>query len=195
MSLQSSSDRQLIDNYYCGCQSSIEVLIRRYKNKVFGYLFDILKDRQLTEDLFQETFIRVINSLKTGSYIDDGKFFAWVRRIAHNAAMDHFRNLRRNPHVLNNDDNHIFENFHVNEPSREEKLVQEQICNNLRCLIEHLPAIYKEVVTLRHYNDMSFDEISEELGIRRGTAISRMRRALIIIRKLIKNKNIMIIEK
>jgi RNA polymerase sigma-70 factor (ECF subfamily) len=190
--MHSCSDRQLIDNYCCGCQSSIEELIQRYKNRVFYYLYLLVRDHHLTDDLFQETFIRVINSLKAGEYRDDDKFFAWVRRIAHNVAMDHFRYAKRIPYIRHNDDRDIFDDMHIKVQSAEEKLVTEQIHNEMICLLDYLPVNQKEIIIMRHYHDMSFREIAEELGISTATATGRMRHALTGIRKIIKKKAISI---
>jgi RNA polymerase sigma factor (sigma-70 family) len=192
MSLQLRSDKQLIDDYYCGCQSSIEILIHRYKRKVYSYLIMLVKDHHLADDLFQDTFIKVVNCLKAGDYKDEGKFIAWVLRIAHNLTMDHFRVSKRIPFIPNREDRDIFDTLHIAERTVEEKFVSDQIHSDLRYLLEYLPPNQKEIIMMRHYYDMSFIEIADELGISTNTATGRMRHALIGIRKLIKKKEIII---
>jgi RNA polymerase sigma factor (sigma-70 family) len=192
MSLRSRSDQQLIDDYQCGCQSSLEILIHRYKRRVFGFLVMLVKDQHLAEDLFQDTFIKVINSLKVGDYHDEGRFIAWVFRIAHNVTMDHFRVSKRITYITNKEDGDIFENIHVKEHTVEEILVVEQIHQELQSLLKFLPTNQQEIIIMRHHYNMTYSEIADELGISTNTATGRMRHALIGIRKLIKEKEIII---
>ena len=187
------SDKQLICEYLDGNQTSLERLIHRHQDKVFAYILMIVRDKQLADDIFQDTFIKVINTIRAGSYKEEGKFIQWVMRIAHNLIIDHFRKSRRLPLFDNShDDFDIFETIKFTDPSVEEKIVTDQIHQDVRVLIEHLPAEQKEVLYMRHYYDMSFKDIAEQTGVSINTALGRMRYALINIRKLIKEKEVVL---
>jgi RNA polymerase sigma factor (sigma-70 family) len=190
MSIQSSTDQQLIDNYLSGNHASFEVLIHRYKGRIHSYIMMMVRDSQLTEDIFQDTFFKVVNSLKTGNYTEEGKFLPWAMRIAHNLIMDHFRISKHMPRVENKEDRDVFENIHILEHTIEDIMVKDQIHKNLRALLELLPADQKEIIIMRHYYDMSFADIAEELDVSINTAIGRMRYALRKMRKLIKQKEL-----
>lgn len=187
------SDKELIDRYLSGEHSSLDSLVHRHKNRVFAYIIMIVKDRQLADDLFQDTFIKVINTLQTGAYKEEGKFIQWVMRIAHNLIIDHFRRSKRFPVVDGGDDDFdIFETLVILENNVEDKLITEQIHNDVRRLIELLPAEQKEVLKMRHYADMSFKDIAEQTDVSINTALGRMRYALINLRKLIREKDIIL---
>lgn len=193
MAANTVSDKQLISEYLSGNHISLERLISRHQNKVFAYILMIVKDKQLADDIFQDTFIKVINTIRGGSYKEEGKFIQWVMRIAHNLIIDHFRKSKRIPVVDNNNDDYdIFDTIRFTDPSIEEQLVTDQIHEDVRTLIEYLPPEQKEVLKMRHYYNMSFKDIAERTDVSINTALGRMRYALINLRKLIKDKNVVL---
>ncbi len=187
------SDKQLIKEYLNGNQISLEKLISRHKNRVFAYILMVVKNKQLADDIFQDTFIKVINTMKAGSYKEEGKFIQWVMRIAHNLIIDYFRKSKRIP-VIDNDNSEfdIFDTISLTDKSIEEKLIVDQIHKDVRELIEYLPPEQKEVLYMRHYSDMSFKDIAEQTDVSINTALGRMRYALINLRKLVREKNIIL---
>lgn len=183
------TDQELVKRYLSGDSISLEHLISRHKNKVYAYILMVVKDRDLADDIFQDTFVKVIHTLRNGSYKEEGKFIQWVMRIAHNLTIDHFRKSKRLPVIDNgNDDYDILESLRLTDPSIEEQLISTQIKNDLRSLIELLPDEQKEVLKMRHYNDMSFKDIAEQTDVSINTALGRMRYALINLRKIIQEK-------
>jgi RNA polymerase sigma factor (sigma-70 family) len=187
------SDRELIDLYLSGHLSSLENLIHRHKDKVYSYIVMVVRDTELADDLFQDTFIKVINTLRSGSYKEEGKFIQWVMRIAHNLIIDHFRKSKRLPVVDNNsEDFDIFDTIGQMDGSVEDKMITEQIYDDVRKLIEYLPKEQREVLIMRHYADMSFKDIAEVTDVSINTALGRMRYALINLRKLIREKDIIL---
>ena len=185
------SDKVLINDYLQGNQASLEKLIQRHKNRVYAYILMVVKDKQLADDIFQDTFIKVINTIRAGSYKEEGKFIQWVMRIAHNLIIDHFRKSKRIPVIDNDhDDFDIFDTVRITDDSVEERMIIEQIYQDVRDLIEYLPPEQKEVLMMRHYSDMSFKDIAEQTDVSINTALGRMRYALINLRKLIKEKEI-----
>jgi RNA polymerase sigma factor (sigma-70 family) len=192
MTTQPVTDQELIGRYLAGNQSSLEKLIRRHKNRVFAYILMIVKDKELAEDLFQDTFIKVINTIRSGTYKEEGKFIQWVMRIAHNLIIDYFRKSKRIPIVENNDDYNIFDRVRIPVESVEQRLITEQIHEDVKKLIEYLPKEQKEVLIMRHYSDMSFKDIAEQTNVSINTALGRMRYALINLRKLVDEKEIIL---
>lgn len=187
------SDRELIKQYLAGSESSIEFLIRRHQRRVFSYIFLIVKDKELAEDLFQDTFIKVIKILKSGRYNEEGKFIQWVMRIAHNLTIDFFRKSKRMPTVDNNfDDFDIFDTIQTVDPSVEERIITDQIHNDVKSIIQYLPDEQKEVLMMRYYANMSFKEIAEQTNVSINTALGRMRYAIINMRKIVEEKNILL---
>jgi RNA polymerase sigma factor (sigma-70 family) len=186
------SDQELIGRYLAGNQSSLEVLIHRHKNRVFAYILMIVKDKELAEDLFQDTFIKVINTIRSGSYKEEGKFIQWVMRIAHNLIIDYFRKSKRIPIIDNKDEYDIFEKVRIPVESVEERMITEQIHLDVKKLIEYLPLEQKEVLIMRHYGDMSFKDIAEITNVSINTALGRMRYALINLRKLVHENEIIL---
>ena len=187
------SDKQLIANYLSGNESSLGKLISRHRNRVYAYILMIVKDSDLADDIFQDTFIKVINTLRSGSYKEEGKFIQWVMRIAHNLIIDFFRKAKRIPVVDNRSDEYdIFDTIRFKDASIEEKMITDQIHEDVRRLIEYLPEEQKEVLMMRHYFDMSFRDIAEQTDVSINTALGRMRYALINLRKLIKEHNIVL---
>jgi RNA polymerase sigma factor (sigma-70 family) len=185
------SDQDLIQQFLSGNNAGIERLINRHKTKVYTYILLVVKNQQLAEDIFQDTFIKVIRSLIDGKYKDNGRFVSWVIRIAHNLIIDHFRKEKQ-INTLSNDDyeSDIFNSRKLSDQNIEDVLIKEQITNDVRLLIDELPEEQKQVILLRHYGGMSFKEIAEQTDVSINTALGRMRYALINLRKLIVRKNI-----
>ncbi|HNW72798.1 MAG TPA: sigma-70 family RNA polymerase sigma factor, partial [Bacteroidales bacterium] len=178
--------------YLAGHESALEVLIRRHKNRVFAYILMVVKDKELAEDLFQDTFIKVINTFRSGTYKEEGKFIQWVMRIAHNLIIDYFRKSKRIPTVENSDEYDIFEKVRVPVESIEEQMITEQIHQDVKKLIDYLPREQKEVLVMRHYGEMSFKDIAEVTNVSINTALGRMRYALINLRKLVREKEVIL---
>lgn len=186
------SDKLLIAGYRSGNSKCIELLIRKYKNRVYSYILMTTKDKHVADDIFQETFIKVIDTLRAGAYTEDGRFLQWVMRIARNKVIDYFRKEQRNPLIANNADNDIFTFINTGECTIEEQMVKGQIHGDVAKLIEFLPEDQRTVLMLRFYEDLSFREIAEQTNVSINTALGRMRYALINIRKIIKENNIAI---
>ena len=162
----------------------------RYKDRVFSQLLLMVKNRDLAEDLFQETFIKVVNTLKLGKYNHEGKFLPWVKRIAHNLAIDHFRKLKKRKEVYNKDEYDLMSNIPEDSLNIEEIMVNTQVLGSLKSLVEELPHEQKEVIKMRIYMGLSFKEIADETNVSINTSLGRMRYALINLRKLIEEKNL-----
>jgi len=185
------SDYELIQKFIKGEQSCFEEIIRRHKNKVYAYISLYIRDQALVEDIFQDTFLKVIQSVKAGKYYDNGKFLSWVMRIAHNLIIDHFRRLKQ-MNVMSNDDyeSDLFNSRKLSDPNIEDHIVKVQIRKDIRKLISQLPDDQKEVVILRHYAGLSFREIADITDVSINTALGRMRYALINLRKLMEENKI-----
>ena len=184
------SDQVLITNYLNGDESSFEILLLKYKDRVYSQLYLMVRDRDLAEDLFQETFIKVVNTLKRGKYNHEGKFLPWVKRIAHNLAIDHFRKLKKLNEVHNREEYDLMANIPEDSMNIEETLVSAQILGSLQGLVDELPDEQREVIKMRIYMGLSFKEISEETNVSINTSLGRMRYALINLRKLISDKKL-----
>ncbi len=189
---QQLNDAQLITDYIQGDEHALEMLIEKYQQRIFNFIFSKIHDRDLTEDIFQETFFKVIRTLKNGVYNEEGKFLPWVMRIAHNLVIDHFRKSNRLPRYETNDDFDIFQFIGNSEISAEDALIDEQIVQDLQRLILELPEDQREVLLMRVYKDMSFKEIAENTGVSINTALGRMRYAVINLRKLIEAHQIVL---
>ncbi len=185
------SDYELIERFIKGEQSCFEQLIHRHKNKVFAYISLYIRDQALAEDLFQDTFMKVIQSVKAGKYQDNGKFISWVMRIAHNLIIDHFRRIKQMNTVSNDDyESDLFNSRKFAESTVEDDMIRRQIQKDVRKMITLLPDDQREVVILRHYAGLSFKEIAEITDVSINTALGRMRYALINMRKLMEEKKI-----
>jgi RNA polymerase sigma-70 factor (ECF subfamily) len=184
------TDKALIKQYIQGNEACLEMLINKHKNKVFTTIYLIVNDRYIAEDLFQETFIKVIKTFKSGKYNEEGKFLPWVVRIARNLAIDHFRKSKRMPTITSQDGEDIFRTFEVAEDNREQSYIRNQKESTIRNIINMLPEEQKQVLVLRHYGDMSFKEIAELTNVSINTALGRMRYALNNMRKIITEKSI-----
>lgn len=185
-------DSVLVRDYISGDEKSLEVLINRHNQRITSFIYSKVLDRDITEDIFQDTFIKVIKTLKKGSYSEEGKFLPWVMRIAHNLIIDHFRKNKRMPKFEGNEDFNIFSVIGDDKLNAEKQIIKDQIDSDLRDLIEELPDDQKEVLLMRIYKDMSFKEISENTGVSINTALGRMRYALINLRKIIEKHNIVL---
>ncbi len=186
------NDRELISKYLGGDEASLETLIHRHKNKVYAYILMVVKDKDEADDIFQDAFIKVVNTIRSGAYKEEGKFIQWVMRIAHNLIIDFFRKSKRMPTLETGEDFDIFDTISFTDPSVEERLVMEQIYQDVRKLIEFLPPEQKQVLMMRHYSEMSFKDIAEQTDVSINTALGRMRYALINLRKLIADKNVIL---
>lgn len=186
------TDQELIGLYVAGNQSALEKLIHRHKSRVYAYILMIVKDKELAEDLFQDTFIKVINTFRSGQYKEEGKFIQWVMRIAHNLIIDYFRKSKRIPTIENSDEYDIFDKVRIPVESVEEQMITEQIHKDVKKLIDYLPREQKEVLVMRHYADMSFKDIADVTNVSINTALGRMRYALINLRKLVKDNEVIL---
>ena len=192
-SISHFTDATLINNYIQGDEKSLEKLIYKHKSKIYNFIFSKVLDRETAEDLFQETFIKVIKTLKNGTYNEEGKFLSWVMRISHNLVIDFFRKSNRMPKFeASSDDYDIFQFIKDASPNAENTLINLQIVNDLKKLILELPGDQKEVLNMRIYRDMSFKEIAEATGVSINTALGRMRYAIINLRKMVIDNQILL---
>ncbi|MBQ4441631.1 MAG: sigma-70 family RNA polymerase sigma factor [Bacteroidales bacterium] len=183
------TDNQLIASYQSGDESALKTLITRYEKRLFSYILLSVKNKELAEDIFQDTFIKVINTIRSGNYREEGKFFQWVMRIANNLKIDHYRKMQRLPVFEGNGEYDIFDILGTREESVEQKMIREQVFSDLTRMVDYLPDEQREVLTMRIYQDYSFKEIADITGVSINTALGRMRYALINLRKIIaKNK-------
>ncbi|EAR15746.1 MULTISPECIES: RNA polymerase sigma factor [Robiginitalea] len=187
-----ADDAILIKNYLNGDERSLEILINRHNQRISSFIYSKVYDREVTEDLFQDTFIKVIRTLKLGKYNEEGKFLPWVMRIAHNLVIDHYRKSNRMPRYEGSPEFSIFSIMQDDRLNAEKQLIQEQIETDIADLIAELPEDQQVVLQLRMYRDMSFKEIAENTGVSINTALGRMRYALINLRKLIDEHNIVL---
>lgn len=185
MAIGNTADSVLVSRYIDGDETALSKLINRHSSRIYSFIFSKVYNRDLTEDIFQDTFVKVIRTLKRGKYNEEGKFLPWVMRIAHNLVIDHFRKENRMPKYEDNKELSIFSILPDNAMSKESSLIQEQIYSDVRMLVEQLPADQHEVLTMRVYKEMSFKDISEQTGVSINTALGRMRYALINLRKLV----------
>jgi RNA polymerase sigma-70 factor (ECF subfamily) len=184
------SDSQLVSLYQTGNEEAFEMLLHRHKSRIYTAIYMIVKDRYEAEDLLQDTFIKAVNTIKGGRYNEEGKFLPWVSRIAHNLAIDHFRRKKRYPEVLLEDGSRVFDSMQFSEDSYETKQMMRDTKSRLRDLVKELPEEQKQVLIMRHYLEMSFQEIADRTGVSINTALGRMRYALINLRKKMTKNNI-----
>ena len=190
MIFQDKNDHELVELYISGKEAALAELLQRHKAKIYTSIYMLVKDEFLAEDIFQDTFIKVINTLKSGRYNEEGKFLPWVLRIAHNLVIDFFRKEKRTPVITNGDGFDIFDVLGFYDESIEEKLVREQTHKDLKAMIQLLPSEQKEVLIMRHYGDMSFKEIADVTNVSINTALGRMRYALNNLRKMLQTKEL-----
>ncbi len=186
-------DSKLVSDYINGNEISLEILIKRHQQRLFSFIYSKVKNKDITEDIFQDTFIKVIRTLKKGNYNEEGKFLPWVVRISHNLIIDYFRKSNRMPKFRNTDEFDIFSVLGDGVLNAEKKIIKEQIHADVRELVNELPEEQRQVLVMRMYNDMSFNEISENTGVSINTALGRMRYALINLRKLIEKNKIILV--
>jgi len=184
------SDQELVENYLNGDNASFETLLTRHKSRVFAFIMSKIKNRDLSEDIFQDTFIKVINSLQKGKYNEEGKFLPWMMRIAHNLMIDHFRKEAKMRKVRPTAEFDIFDVLDDGNKNQEEVMMQTQVHADLKVLIDQLPKDQKEVLKMRYFEDLSFKQISNLTETSINTALGRMRYALINLRKLAEKKHI-----
>jgi RNA polymerase sigma factor (sigma-70 family) len=185
------TDYELVEEFVSGSYAAIETLISRHRKKVFTYILLVVRNRELAEDIFQDTFIKVIHSLRQGRYEDNGRFVSWVTRIAHNLIIDYFRKEKQLNTISNdNYEADIFNTSKLSDRNIEEQIVKDQVYSDIRKLIDELPQDQREVIVLRHYIGLSFKEIAEHTNVSINTALGRMRYALINLRRLVEEKNI-----
>ena len=185
-------DAVLVKDYVGGDENALSILIKRHQSKIYGFIYSKVTDRDIADDIFQDTFIKVIKTLKSNSYNEEGKFLPWVMRISHNLIVDHFRRNKKMPMYRETEEFSIFSIMTDNSPNIENRIITEQVESDLQRLIEELPDDQKEVLQMRIYQDLSFKEIADLTGVSINTALGRMRYALMNLRKVIdKNKIIL----
>jgi RNA polymerase sigma-70 factor (ECF subfamily) len=184
------ADDELIISYLNGNENSLQTLILRHQRKIFSSILILVKDKELAEDIFQDTFIKIINTLRAGNYQEEGKFIHWAIRIAHNLVIDYFRRHNRMPMTRDTDEYSVINNLKLTDENVQDRMVKDQLHHEIRLLVEELPFDQREVVIMRHFADMSFKEIAETTNVSINTSLGRMRYALINLRKLIKKKRI-----
>jgi RNA polymerase sigma-70 factor (ECF subfamily) len=190
MILINKDDAVLVNQFKTGSESAFKVLLERHSSKVYTSIFFIVKDRYIAEDILQEVFIKAIDKIKSGKYNESGKFGPWIGRIAHNMAIDYFRKQKRSPELLTEDGSNIFCDMNFKEESIEDIKIMEDNNAALKSLINKLPEAQRTVLTMRHFCDMSFQEISEETGVSINTALGRMRYALLNLRKMLEESEL-----
>lgn len=192
MQVQSLNDQQLIDFYLAGDEAAFSKLLHRHKAKIYSSIYMFTKDRELADDLFQDVFIKIIDTLRKGKYNHEGKFLQWALRISYNMCVDQFRRSKRRTKVSATETFDIFDVLECDDPNKEMSMMRDQTYDRVRTLVDMLPCEQREVVILRHYADMSFKEIACLTDVSINTALGRMRYALINIRKLIEEKELVI---
>ena len=186
------SDREIISLYINGKESALNIIINRHRSRIFGYILSKVRDKDTAEDIFQDVFIKIINSLKKGKYNEEGKFIVWAMTITHNLIMDFFRKKKKNRFLKPTDDFDIFDVISDHSLNSEESLIKSQVIDDLNILINELPETQKEVLKLRYFSIMSFKEIADKCDISINTALGRMRYALINIRKIMNKKGVVL---
>ena len=192
--MKKMADDVLVTLYLNGNNGAFDVLLNRHKDRLFNYIFFIVRSRELAEDLFQETFVKVIVTLQQGRYVNDGKFSAWITRIAHNLVIDQFR-VERNENLISNDETEfdLLNDARLSEGTVENRMVNEQVLCDVRALIDELPDCQREVVFMRYYQDLSFKDIADITGVSINTALGRMRYAVLNMRSIASEKNVSLV--
>jgi len=185
-------DAVLVKNYISGDESALASLIERHQSKIYGFIYSKINDRDLSDDIFQDTFIMVIKTLKSQSYNEEGKFLPWVMRIAHNLVVDHYRKAKKMPFQRETEEYSIFNYMTDNSLNIEGQIITAQVESDLAKLLDELPADQKEVLVMRMYQDLSFKEIADLTGVSINTALGRMRYALLNLRKIIEKNQIIL---
>ena len=188
--LSKLTDNDLINLFVAGNVNALEVLVLRHKDKLYTSILFLVKDKYLAEDIFQDVFIRIIDTMRSGRYTEEGKFLPWAMRIAHNLCVDHFRKVKRTPTMRTGENQDIFEVLNFTEDSAEDKMMKKQSHSRVKDMLDQLPEDQREVIILRHYADMSFKEIATITNCSINTALGRMRYGLINLRKMMVQKQI-----
>ena len=188
--LSKLTDNDLINLFVAGNVNALEVLVLRHKDKLYTSILFLVKDKYLAEDIFQDVFIRIIDTMRSGRYTEEGKFLPWAMRIAHNLCVDHFRKVKRTPVIRTGENQDIFEVLNFTEDSAEDKMMKKQSHSRVKDMLDQLPDDQREVIILRHYADMSFKEIASVTNCSINTALGRMRYGLINLRKMMVQKQI-----
>lgn len=192
MATHELSDAILVKNYVGGDEQALATLIERHQSKIYGFIYSKIQDRDVCDDIFQDTFIKVIKTLKTKTYNEEGKFLPWVMRIAHNLVIDHFRKSKKMPMQRETEEYSVFSFMSDDSPNVEHQIILDQVEMDLSRLIDELPEDQKEVLMMRIYQDMSFKEIADSTGVSINTALGRMRYALMNLRKVIEKNQIIL---
>ncbi len=192
MQVTTLNDQELIALYLEGHERAFEELLGRHQQKIYTSIYLFVKDQSLAEDIFQEVFIKIVDTLRKGKYNHEGKFLQWAMRIAYNMCVDHFRRSKRRPKVQPNENFDIFDVLQSPESNSEQKIIRSQTHEKIRMLVDMLPPEQREVVILRHYADMSFKEIAKLTRVSINTALGRMRYALINIRKMVEEREVIL---
>ncbi len=192
--LKQMTDDVLVTLYLEGNNSAFDVLLNRHKDRLFNYIFFIVRSKEVAEDIFQETFVKAIVTLQQGRYTNDGKFAAWITRIAHNLVIDQFR-VERNENTVSNDESEydMLNDARLSEGTIENRMVNDQVLADVRRLVDELPDCQREVVFMRYYQDMSFKDIAEITGVSINTALGRMRYAIMNMRRIAEEKNVSLV--
>ena len=192
--LKQMADDALVTLYLEGNNSAFDVLLNRHKDRLFNYIFFIVRSKEVAEDIFQETFVKAIVTLQQGRYTNDGKFAAWITRIAHNLVIDQFR-IERNENTVSNDETEVdlLNDARLAEGTVENRMVNEQVLKDVRMLVDELPDCQREVVFMRYYQDLSFKDIADITGVSINTALGRMRYAILNMRRIAAEKNISLV--
>jgi len=193
INLKTLSDEELVVAYAQGNNPAFDILLNRHKDTVYSYIYFIVRNRELTEDIFQETFVKAIITIKQGRYTENGKFRAWISRIAHNLIIDNYRQ-EKNEQTISNDDCEIdlFNNYKLSEGTVEDEMIKSQILTDVKKLVDYLPDNQREVLLLRYYRDLSFKEIADITGVSINTALGRMRYAILNMRRMAEEKNMIL---
>ncbi len=192
LKIRQLSDNELIQRYQDGEASCFKVLLERYQSKVYGYIFSVVKDKETADDIFQDTFYKVIVTINSGLYKDENKFVHWVMRIAHNLIVDHFRRNNKMPMIPNKPEGDVIDNLRLQDENAENAIIKKQTSQNIRKLVKMLPAEQRRVVILRHYGKCDFKDIAARTGVSINTALGRMRYAIINLRRLAQENNMYI---
>lgn len=187
----SLTDEMLVKLYADSDNKAFDALLERYEERIFSYIFFVVRDQEVANDIFQETFMKAVVTIRQNRYVENGKFQAWITRIAHNLVIDYFRQTRNENCVSDDDvDYDLFNNIRLSEPNVENRMVKEQVLEDVKLLVERLPQNQKEVVFMRYYQDLSFKEIADITGVSINTALGRMRYALLNLRKMARKKEL-----
>ena len=192
--LKKMTDDMLVSLYLKGTNSAFDILLSRHQDRLFNYIYFIVRSKEVAEDIFQETFVKAIVTLQQGRYTNDGKFAAWITRIAHNLVIDQFR-IERNENLVSNDETEVdlLNDARLSEGNIENRMVNDQVLKDVRMLIDELPDCQREVVFMRYYQDLSFKEIADITGVSINTALGRMRYAVLNMRRIAAEKNVSLV--